>query len=157
MNKLIILLSVMLFTSFYTYSQNTIRFNWDNYGMTFNAPINFMVEKETAEEFVAKLPNDNLNLSIIPWKNNALTSENLHNSLRDLCLELGYSISEIGTIRSLNLNSYESYYVDVTKGSMNLIIQVLLDKNNDTHFYNVIVYTPKFKNEALDIAASFSH
>ena len=139
-----------------TFAQSFTNWNWKTYGMKFSAPADFKVQTNTSEEFTAKLSNDLLHLSIIPWKDASLTSENLKASLRELCTEMGYTSREIGTIYDLDLNGYTGSYAIVSKDGVTLIVEGLLDQTSETNFYSIIVYAGNYEAQALKIANSFS-
>lgn len=153
--KTLLLVVVATFAMQLSFAQGFTNWNWTTYGLKFSAPSNFKVITNNSEEFTAKLSNDLLHLSIIPWKDASLTTATLKSSLRELCQEMGYTAREIGTIHDLELNGYEGSYAMVTKDGVTLIVEGLLDQESETNFYSIIVYTDGYEDKALKIANSF--
>jgi len=158
MKKISVLMVLVLlaFSSFTAFAQGFTNWNWKTYGVKFSAPSEFKVQTNTSEEFTAKLSNDLLHLSIIPWKDASLTSETLKSSVRELCAEMGYTAREIGTVYDLDLNGLEGSYAIVSKDGVTLIVEGLLDPSSETNFYAIIVYGGGYEDKALKIANSFS-
>jgi hypothetical protein len=154
--KFLLIAGFMLLTCMNLSAQSFTDWDWDTYGVKFSAPSNFKVQTNTAEEFTAKLSNDLLHLSIIPWKDASLTKETLKKSVRELCVELGYTAREIGTITDLDLNGYEGCYAMISKDGVSMIIEGLLDPASATNFYTIIVYGPGYEDKAIQVANSFS-
>jgi len=137
-------------------AQTFTNWNWKTYGVKFSAPSDFKVETNTSEEFSAKLSNDLLHLSIIPWKDASLTTATLKTSVKELCKEMGYTTREIGTVEDLELNGLQGCYAVVTKDGVTLIVEGLLDPESETNFYAIIVYGGSYEAKAFKIANSFS-
>lgn len=158
MKKLSLVLLVTLFTMTQqsVFAQSFTEWNWKTYSLKFSAPSDFKVETNTADEFTAKLSNDLLHLSIIPWKDASLTKATLKKSVRDLCTEIGYTAREIGTITDLDLNGFEGCYAMVSKDGVTLIVEGLLDPESETNFYAIIVYGDRYESKAIQIANSFT-
>lgn len=153
--KLFLILAIVTFFTQSAKSQEITSWSWDNYEMKFSAPKEFIVQTNSDEEFTAKLSNDLLHLSIIPWKDATLTPESLKNSVRKLCEEMGYTPREIGTINDIDLNGFTGSYCVITKNGVTLIVEGLLDQHGETNFYSIIVYAGEYEKQAYAIANSF--
>lgn len=154
--KTFLLVVVATFAMQLSFAQSGFtNWNWEKYGLKFAAPSSFKVVTNNANEFTAKLSNDLLHLSIIPWEDASLTTATLKSSLRSLCQELGYTAREIGTIYDLDLNGFEGSYAMVSKDGITMIIEGLLDQDSETNFYSIIVYADGYEEKALQIANSF--
>jgi hypothetical protein len=154
--QLFLLVAIVSIASMTVNAQTMTTWNWKTYGVEFKAPSDFKVQTNTADEFTAKLSNDLLHLSIIPWRDATLTTATLKKSVRDLCTEMGYTSREIGTITDIELNGLEGCYAIVSKDGVTLIVEGLLDPASETNFYAIIVYGGRYEPSALNIANSFS-
>ncbi len=154
--KLFLVAFLLMISSINLSAQSFTDWDWDTYGVKFSAPSTFKIVTNNSEEFTAKLSNDLLHLSIIPWKDASLTKATLKKSVRELCTELGYTAREIGTITDLDLNGFEGCYAMITKEGVTMIIEGLLDPASATNFYTIIVYGGGYEEKALQIANSFS-
>ncbi len=152
----LLFIALMAFSSINLSAQSFTDWDWDTYGVKFSAPSTFKVQTNNADEFTAKLSNDLLHLSIIPWKDASLTKATLKKSVKDLCKEMGFSAAETGTIHDLELNGFQGCYAMITKDGVSMIIEGLLDPASPTNFYTIIVYGPGYEDKAIQMANSFS-
>ncbi len=154
--QLFLLVAFVSIASMSVNAQTMTTWNWKTYGISFKAPSDFKVQTNTKDEFTAKLSNDLLHLSIIPWRDATLTTATLKSSVRELCTEMGYTSREIGTITDIQLNGLEGCYAIVSKDGVTLIVEGLLDPSSETNFYAIIVYGGRYEPSAMKIANSFA-
>jgi hypothetical protein len=124
---------------------------WDAHGLGFEVPDNFRIEKNNYEEFTAS--NKNLFLSIVPVQDEKVTEDDLADALIEMAKGLDYDV--VSDADALEFDYFKGFYVEGSKDGANAILLSLLDTESSTNVLCVIVYADGYRDEAIQMAASF--
>lgn len=127
-----------------------VDYHWDQHGIGFMAPDDFMEETNNYEEFSAH--NDNVYLSIIPWQDEYIDHDHLASALLEITLEMNYD--ELTDADEMFLDYFEGYYVQGVKDGTNAFIAALLDTESSTNMILVIAFNDGYVDEAASILMS---
>ena len=147
--KVILLALCSFLLTNYTYAQTDMI--WDTHGVGFIVPDDFEIETNNAEEFTAD--NGNLFLSIIPFQDETVTTDDLADVVNEFAAELKYDRIHEGD--EIDIDDFTGYYIKGRKDGANAVLLALLDKESSTNLLVVIVYVDGYEDEAVEIAASF--
>lgn len=123
---------------------------WDYHGVGFTVPDDFEIEVNNADEFSAN--NDDLYLSIFPIQDADITVDDLSDAVMDMAKSLKYDRIEEGD--DIDIDDFTGYFIKGRKDGANAVFMALLDKHSSTNLIVMVVYTDRFEDEAVDIAAS---
>lgn len=147
--KVILLALCSFLLTNYNYAQTDMI--WDTHGVGFIVPDDFEIETNNAEEFTAD--NGNLFLSIIPFQDETVTTDDLADVVNEFAAELKYDRIHEGD--EIDIDDFTGYYIKGRKDGANAVLLALLDKESSTNLLVVIVYVDGYEDEAVEIAASF--
>ncbi len=123
---------------------------WDSYGIVFQTPSDFKVTTDNSEEFSAE--NDNVFLTLTPWKDATVTKQNLADALKSIVKDMEYDdMSELDKVDS---NDFTGYAVYGKKDGVKAIIATLLNKKSGTNLIVIIVFIDGYEKTAKKIAMS---
>ena len=148
MTKVLMTFFVVVCTTLSLFSQTDMV--WDHHGVGFTVPDDFEIEVNNADEFSAN--NENLYLSIFPIQDADITQEDLSDAVLDMAKSLKYDRIEEGD--EIDIDDFTGYFIKGKKDGANAVFMALLDKHSSTNLIVMVVYTDRYEDEAVDIAAS---
>jgi len=141
----------LAFTSAQLSMAQTIKYNWEKYGVSFSIPSTHQLKKSTADEFES---GDNLTwLQMYPFQD---ASETAKGMIEKVAGEGGYVIESEGAYQS---GGYDGYWVRCKSESYPewmFWLVGFIDPNSPTNFYTII-WWKKGDQKAYKIAYDMSY
>lgn len=135
-----------------SFAQSLTTWTWEDYGLSFKAPSNAKVQKNTDTEFVATNGNIIVGLEVIDYT--GATMVQLAEALGEYADAVGFSAdTEVG---GLQLTTLAGVWIEGTLDGTNTILVVLADDDSNIAVVAAIQYADGQEKIATAIVNSFS-
>lgn len=145
------LFATIVFFAFSMCASSQQKFEWEQYGLSFQVPSNFNITENTATSFDAG--NGNINLTIEVLDYTGISAETIGTALGELAVQTGMKNADIG---GLALTTLAGAYAEGTVDGANLILVALLDTDSNIALLASIVYADGYEKQATNICNSFA-
>lgn len=151
------LFTLFLLMFIFTSLQAQQEYEWEEYNIGFEVESDFRVDVNNSDEFTAISSDDEITITIIPWKDRSVDEDDLADIAMELAAEMDYETGDDIEGDELEIGDFKGYYIYLgpqDASSANVVFAVLLSNSSSTNLIVAIQFDKGNDDEVVEMMKS---
>ena len=148
------LFTLFLLMFIFTSLQAQQEYEWEEYNIGFEVESDFRVDVNNSDEFTAISSDDEITITILPWKDRSIDEDDLADIAMELAVEMEYDAGDDIEGDKLEIEDFKGYYVYLGQqdaSSVNVVFAVLLNNTSSTNLIIAIQFEKGNDDEVVEL------